>query len=121
MSFSIQSKLSPFLSSSLHWFKFYLIKRKKRTIKIYFVSYPAVAFAIIVAFLIMLGYYSMQHKFDIMFSTDSIQHTILKMVPSILYSFVVIPLNLIYKYLSIALTDWGMNLAQFDFNVFIIY
>ena len=121
MSFSIQSKFSPFLSSRLHLFKFYLIKRKKRTIKKYFVSYPAVAFAIIVAFLIMLGYYGMQHKFDIMFSTDSIQHMILKMVPSILYSFVVIPLNLIYKYLSIALTDWGMNLVQFDFNISIIF
>ena len=84
-------------------------------------SYPAVAFAIIVAFLIMLGYYGMQHKFDVMFSTDSIQHTILKMVPSILYSFVVIPLNLIYKYLSIALTDWGKNLVQFDFRIFIVY
>lgn len=83
--------------------------------KKYFVSYPAVTLAIIIAFLIMLGYYAMQHKFDTMFKSDSIHHTILRMLPSILYSFVVIPLNLIYKYLSIALTDWGKDLYLISF------
>lgn len=56
----------------------------------------------------MMVYYWAQNAVDEKFSDpDSVEHTIIKALPSIIYSFIIIPLNLVYKYVSILLTNWG--------------
>ena len=76
-------------------------------LKKYLVSYPSVLFSIAIAFSLMIIYYHYQYLIDEKFSNDTIQHKIIRMLPSFVYSFVVIPLNIIYKLVATYLTNWG--------------
>lgn len=73
----------------------------------YLVSYPVIGLSIFVAFLIMMAYYYFQHAVDVRFQDDSYVHLVVRILPSIVYSLVVLPLNMIYKKLSVSLTEWG--------------
>ncbi len=70
-------------------------------------TYPIIGLSIALAFLLMIIYYKAQDMANIMFDSDGILDKIMRALPSIIYSFVVIPLNMIYKYVSINLNEWG--------------
>ena len=76
--------------------------------KKYIVSYPSVLFSIIIAFIIMIVYYHYQSVFNTNYPKDNYLHMILRMIPSFAYSFIVIPLNIIYKIFATILTEWGL-------------
>ena len=99
--FNCQNKQFSLLVNSTNF------KRKKRLMKKYLVSYPLIALSIVLAFLLMMTYYYFQHLCDKTYPESSIFHTIMKLLPSIIYSCVVIPINLLYKYAAVKLTDWG--------------
>lgn len=86
--------------------------RKKRRLQKYLVSYPVIGFSIFVAFLIMMAYYYFQHAVDVRFQDDSYVHLAVRILPSIVYSLVVLPLNMLYKKLSVSLTEWGRFLLR---------
>ena len=72
------------------------------------VSYPLIGLSIALAIGMMFAYYGLQHNFDTTFTEDSYLHLFLRMLPSILYSFVVILTNLGFKFGAIWCTDWGI-------------
>lgn len=77
-------------------------------------TYPIIGLSIGLAFLLMIIYYKVQDMTNVMFDSDSILDKIMRALPSIIYSFVVIPLNMIYKYISISLNEWG-NKSKYIF------
>ena len=76
-------------------------------LKKYLVSYPTIIASILFAFILMLVYYHFQYIFDAKYNSDSYFDMAMRMLPSIVYSFIVIPLNMLYKYLATVLTEWG--------------
>ncbi len=58
----------------------------------------------------MMAYYFAQNSVNAAYKEDSYVDYSIQMVPSIIYSFVVIPLNLVYKIAAIKLTNWGLHL-----------
>lgn len=90
--------------------------RKKRRIQKYLVSYPTIALAIFIAFLTMMAYYHVQYAADEKYlNADSYFDLAMRILPSIGYSLVVIPLNMVYKMVSVYLTDWGRFLCLLKF------
>jgi hypothetical protein len=83
------------------------LNRKKRTLKKYLVSYPSVGLSIFIAFSLMMVYYHFQYMIDAEYNKDSYKDAGIRMIPSFIYSFVVIPLNIIYKFAATRLTEWG--------------
>jgi hypothetical protein len=81
------------------------------------VTYPIIGLSIALAFILMIIYYKVQDMTNLMFDTNNILDKIMRALPSIIYSFVVIPLNMIYKYVSIRLNEWG-NLIKNSFVIF---
>lgn len=79
-------------------------------------SYPLVALSILVAFIIMMTYYHFQHLFDEDYPDNSTIHNLLRLIPSIVYSCIVIPLNVIYKLIAVKLTDWENHRTQAIFE-----
>lgn len=76
-------------------------------------SYPLIGASIILAFFIMIVYYWFQNLANVKFDDkDSYFHWIMRTLPSIIYSIIVIPLNMIYKYVAILLTDWENHRTQ---------
>ncbi len=73
----------------------------------YLISYPVIGMSIFIAFLIMMAYYYFQHAVDVKYGGDSYVHLAMRIIPSIAYSLVVIPLNMAYRMISIHLTEWG--------------
>ena len=58
----------------------------------------------------MMLYYWVQNMTNLKFNDpDSYVDMVVKMIPSIGYSVIVIPLNIIYKYVAIYLTEWGID------------
>ncbi len=80
-------------------------------------TYPIIGLSIALAFILMIIYYKVQDMTNLMFDTNNILDKIMRALPSIIYSFVVIPLNMIYKYVSIRLNEWG-NLIKNSFVIF---
>jgi hypothetical protein len=56
----------------------------------------------------MMGYYYAQNEANEAYKGTSYIDQTMQMLPSIVYSFVVIPLNLVYKVAAIKLTNWGL-------------
>ena len=56
----------------------------------------------------MLVYYSIQDSVNEKFNEDKYFHIFIRMIPSITYSLIVIPMNMIYKIVAIKLTSWGI-------------
>lgn len=77
-------------------------------LKKYLVSYPSVLFSIAIAFSLMMIYYHYQYMIDEKYNEDTYKHQAIRMVPSFIYSFIVIPLNIVYKLVATYLTIWGM-------------
>jgi hypothetical protein len=85
-------------------------------LKKYLVSYPSVLFSIAIAFSLMIIYYHYQYLIDEKFNNDTLKHKLIRMVPSFIYSFVVLPLNIVYKLFATYLTCWG-NMKFYNFNL----
>ena len=78
--------------------------------KKYLVSYPLVALSIGVAVLTMVIYYKFEHMTQAAYKDTaelSMLDNLVLMIPSTIYSFAVIPLNMIYKEVAVWLTEWG--------------
>lgn len=86
---------------------FFRWDRKKRRLQKYLVSYPTIGLAIFIAFVLMMAYYRLQLATDVRFTADSYLHLAVRTLPSIVYSLVIIPLNIVYRLVSVYLTDWG--------------
>ena len=57
------------------------------------VSYPVIGLSLLVSFIVMMVYYWLQNAANAAFPKDSYDHVALRIVPSILYSVVIIGLN----------------------------
>ena len=104
-----QIKFSHNLQSSL------FLQRNKRMLQKYLVSYPIIAVSIVLAFVLMMAYYYANDIVIANFDNSTYLGMVMLNLPSILYSLLVIVFNVIYKTVSIILTEWGklmiLNLA----------
>lgn len=67
----------------------------------------------------MMVYYYIQHIFDKLYPDATYPHMFFRLVPSIAYSCVVIPLNMIYKLTAVKLTSWGNTNVKFLFRIIV--
>ena len=64
----------------------------------------------------MLVYYMFESMAYATFKDDSMLHTVIRLIPSIIYSCIVIPLNSVYKSIAISLTNWGNSINKNHFQ-----
>ena len=99
-----------FFNIFLLFFSQFLL-RWKRALKKYLITYPFVMSCLGLSLLLFFVYHRIQIRTDrnypLDISTFLISSKYIRMVPSIGYSLMIIPLNLIYKKLAEYLTDFG--------------
>lgn len=90
-----------------------------RQIKKYIVTYPCIVSSVVLAIFLMIAYYKLQDITNYYFDGNNIFHMIMRSLPSIGYSFIVMPLNMVYRLVSISLNDWENHRTQraYDSNL----
>ena len=49
---------------------------------------------------------------DDKFNEDTYLHAAIRTIPSFVYSFIIIPLNMFYKFVATFLTEWGEKISN---------
>ena len=89
---------------------FVTILRWKRILKKYLITYPTVVCCLVLSIWIYFIYHRIQISTNQNYSSNddaSIDIKLIRMIPSIVYSILIILMNFIYKKIAIILTNFG--------------
>ena len=88
-----------------------LIFRWKRALKKYLVTYPIVMTCLGASLWIYFTYYRIQKKAEEKYPLDKsvviMQTKVIRLMPTAGYSFLIIPLNMVYRKLAVFMTNFG--------------
>jgi len=85
----------------------------RRQMKVYLVSVPVMAIAVVVAWFVMLLYFHLEDSISSTYEAGglggSVYEKFISLLPTTVYAVIVMILNAIYQRIAVFLTDWGNN------------